>query len=83
MESICRRCLLKDLTDGEYFRSVYEYIDSLDAESRASPEEYRRRLAACRECAHLVNGMCGLCGCFAEVRAAKKGSHCAKDVRIW
>jgi hypothetical protein len=83
MEVTCRRCLLKDLTDGEYFSSVYEYIESLDMEIRTSQKEYQCRLTACEQCSHLVNGMCELCGCFVEVRAAKKGSHCAGNVRMW
>ncbi|MFQ7747018.1 MAG: DUF6171 family protein [Eubacteriales bacterium] len=31
----------------------------------------------------LRNGMCALCGCFVEVRAAKKRQHCAQSEKIW
>lgn len=71
----CRRCLLKDL-DGEYFRSVYQYIKSLPQEQRASGGSYARRLALCRGCESLQNGMCAHCGCFVEVRAAKRRQSC-------
>lgn len=82
-EIICKRCLLNDLTDDDKFRTVYEYIESLPKESRAAPEVERRRLAFCMKCEHLINGMCELCGCFVEVRAAKSALHCAKSKDIW
>jgi hypothetical protein len=50
---------------------------------KAAPEEYRRRLAICRLCGELANGMCRQCGCYVEARAAKAGAKCAKDGRIW
>ena len=80
---VCRRCLLKDLRDTDYFRTIYEYIENLPPEQKADAKEYERRLALCRGCDHLVNGMCALCGCFVEVRAAKKHQHCAKNEAIW
>lgn len=84
MEKIqCRRCLLKDMTDSEYFRSIYEYIENLPPEQKAEESEYTTRLQKCTACDHLVNGMCALCGCFVEVRAAKKRQHCAKSNSVW
>lgn len=75
---ICKRCLLNEL-DGEYFKSIYQYITNLPEEQKASRESYDRRLALCRACAHLQNGMCAQCGCFVEVRAAKKHMSCPID----
>lgn len=72
---ICKRCLLREL-DGEYFQSIYRYIENLPKEQKASGEEYARRLALCRTCDDLQNGMCVQCGCFAEVRAAKRKLGC-------
>lgn len=72
---LCKRCLLREL-DGEYFKSIYQYIDSLPEEQKASPDEYARRLEVCQACGDLQNGMCAQCGCFAEVRAAKKRLVC-------
>lgn len=74
-EPRCKRCLLHEL-DGEYFKSIYQYIESLPEEQKAGPEEYAGRLRLCRECPELKNGMCAQCGCFAEVRAAKKRLAC-------
>lgn len=74
-EPLCKRCLLREL-DGEYFKSIYQYIDSLPEEQKAGPEAYAKRLDICRPCSDLKNGMCAQCGCFAEVRAAKKRLGC-------
>ena len=83
MSSQCKRCLLRDLTDDDYFQNVYEYIAGLREDVKTPEEVYGRRLDLCRKCEHLVNGMCALCGCFVEVRAAKQQNYCAKDRSIW
>ena len=54
----CRKCLLRDLTEKEYFRNMYVYISNLPEEDRTPEEEYERRLSKCRECDHLLSGMC-------------------------
>ena len=79
----CRRCLLKDIDKDAYFANVYEYIASLSEDVRTPQEEYKKRLAQCKTCDSLVNGMCSQCGCFVEVRAAKKISRCAGTPRRW
>jgi hypothetical protein len=83
MDTVCRRCLLKDMTDSEYYKGVYDYIQNLPREERAEQEIYEERLAKCRGCDSLINGMCGLCGCFVEVRALKRRNHCARSEEIW
>lgn len=84
MERIpCRRCLLKDLSDTDYFHSIYEYIENIPPEQKAPDALYKDRLQKCTSCDHLVNGMCALCGFFVEVRAAKVRQHCAKNAEIW
>ncbi len=82
-DRICKRCLLKDIDRDEYFRTVYEYIENLPAEQKADPLLYESRLSICRQCDHLVNGMCDLCGCFVEVRAAKSLQYCAESKDKW
>ena len=52
-------------------------------EQKAPDALYKDRLQKCTSCDHLVNGMCALCGCFVEVRAAKVRQHCAKNAEIW
>lgn len=82
-ERACRRCLLKDMTGNEYYNSVYEYIEALPVAVKTPEAEYQRRLRICGDCAHLVNAMCDQCGCFVEVRAAKRSNACAKSADIW
>ena len=55
-QRVCRRCLLREL-DGEYFQSIYQYIQNLPAEWKVDKETYAARLERCRECPHLINGM--------------------------
>ncbi len=76
-ERICRRCLLREM-DGSYFDSIYKYIESIPQEQKASRDEYALRLAKCKGCAYLQNGMCAQCGCFVEVRAAKAKMKCPR-----
>ncbi len=80
---ICKRCLLKDLSSEEYFKNVYEYISQLPEDIKAPDEVYESRLGECKKCNNLVNGMCSLCGCFVETRAAKKLSYCPDTPKHW
>ena len=57
-------------------RSIRELIDLLPEEKRASAEVTAQRLAVCRACDQLQNGMCVLCGCYVELRAAKRMMKC-------
>ena len=75
-QRICRRCLAKDMPDASYFDNMYEYIRQLDPEIKAEGSLYEERLSLCKECDHLLNGMCRVCGCFVEMRAAIRKNHC-------
>lgn len=79
----CKRCLLRDMDDGSYARTIGEYVESLSPERRASEEVLQARLELCRTCDYLSNGLCGLCGCFVEARAAKKDSVCPAVPARW
>ncbi|MDY3745248.1 MAG: DUF6171 family protein [Lachnospiraceae bacterium] len=37
----------------------------------------------CRQCDRLLNGMCRICGCFVEMRAAIKVKSCPDVVPKW
>ncbi len=74
---LCKRCLTRDMADGEeLFRSMWEYIDNLDTEIRTPDAVYEERLAACRACDLLLEGMCRSCGCYVEMRAAVAQNGC-------
>ena len=79
MTKMCRKCLLNE-TGDDLYRTVMEYVASIPLEDRAPDEEYNRRLEFCKACGNLSNGMCSLCGCFVEVRAAKIKQNCVKDL---
>jgi len=79
---VCRRCLLFEY-DAGLALIAREYVDGLPKGQRVSEEVYNSRLRLCRDCGDLINGMCRLCGCFVEVRAAKKLARCAKSAQVW
>ena len=79
---VCKKCLIRDMADGEeIFRNLYEYIESLDEEIKASDKVYQSRLACCMECDSLLSGMCRHCGCYVELRAAVEKNAC--PIKKW
>jgi len=71
------------MQDGAYAKSVYEYISSLPDDIKTGAALLNERLELCRACDALVNGMCKYCGCFVELRAAKKSQYCPHPVGKW
>ena len=83
-QRLCRKCLLQDLPDeAELAESIRELIALLPDEQRADAETIRIRLNACRACDALHRGTCGLCGCYVELRTAKKWMHCPRVPARW
>jgi len=81
MTKPCHKCLLGENSDiGKH---IQEYVLSIPAEEKVTDTEYQRRLDICKNCSHLLDGMCILCGCYVEVRAAKAKQHCVKSVDVW
>ena len=80
---ICKRCLLSELDGEGLYRSVKERIALIDGEQKTDEKSYGTRLSACQECDKLTNGMCALCGCFVELRAARKDMHCPDTPSKW
>lgn len=83
LQRVCKKCLLREMQEGEYFKNMYEYIAQLDPEIKADKELYEKRLAACKACRNLMNGMCRVCGCFVEMRAAVKKNSCPAAEKFW
>lgn len=79
----CKKCLLKDMSEESYYKSLYEYIEHLDDELKVSTEEYERRLSICKGCDNLLNGMCRICGCFVELRAVMCKNGCPDVNKKW
>lgn len=72
----CKKCLLREMEEGEYFKNLYDYIQRLPADDKVSEELYEERLDICKDCDNLQNGMCRICGCYVELRAAMKVRSC-------
>lgn len=80
----CRRCLLQDMADeNDYYRSVVRYRASLPRRLALPDDAYTARLNACRACADLNAGTCMQCGCYVEMRAARRDMHCPKANGAW
>lgn len=79
----CPRCGMQALSSNDYQSSLKSYVEQLDDDIKVSPDIYKLRLEACKSCGHLINGMCRLCGCFVEMRAAKKSLRCPCRPERW
>ncbi len=79
----CKKCLVRDFDEGELFRTMQDYIAHIDEEIKTPQEEYEERLRICTECDSLMNGMCGVCGCYVELRAAVKTHYCPAVRKKW
>lgn len=80
----CRRCLLRDMADeNDYYQSVQRYRAALPPRSRTPDDVYAARLTACRACDALDAGTCMQCGCYVEMRAARRDMHCPAAVPRW
>lgn len=75
----CKRCLTRELAgQEETFRNLWECIENLDPEQKASEAVYEERLGKCKECELLLAGMCRACGCYVELRAAVGKNVCPR-----
>lgn len=80
---VCKKCLLRDMPQGEYFKNMYEYIQHLEPDIKTKEAEYEQRLQICKTCEKLQNGMCRVCGCFVEMRAAVAKNVCPAPLKKW
>ena len=73
----CRKCLTRDMIgQEEYFKNLQEYIANIEPELKVPGDLYEERLAVCKDCELLLEGMCRSCGCYVELRAAMKKNAC-------
>lgn len=79
----CRRCLSADIGDKELAQAIAERIATIPDGQRAGSDEYKRRLDICRACDSLNHGTCAKCGCYAEIRAARKNAYCPAAQKKW
>ncbi len=79
---ICKRCLLAE-ADKAAYQTIAELIALIPAEERTAEDVYRRRLSQCKECAELHDGLCAVCGCYVEHRAARAQMRCPSEEKYW
>lgn len=79
----CRKCLYGEEAVAKEFENIPFYIEAIPKERRAEEKEYQQRLLKCQQCNHLFQGICRKCGCFVELRAAKKDLHCPDWETRW
>lgn len=82
-QRICTRCLLREMIASDASKQaelemIKKYRDAIKQADCVTEEEYEYRLSVCRECEKLLAGTCGACGCYVELRAAVRMSHCPK-----
>jgi hypothetical protein len=82
-QRICKRCLLDKLFEEKEYEHMQDYIRNLDKDIKTEEKEYKERLNLCMQCCNLVNGMCKICGCFVEMRAAVKKNYCPNLEKYW
>lgn len=80
MRPFCKKCFFSELDPGGVYNEIKDMIAALPDEKRADDDTYRHRLDICGSCESLGSGICGKCGCFVELRAAKK--ICTAQVKI-
>lgn len=79
----CKKCLLDKVMGEAEYKHMQDYINAIDSHIKTNEEDYRIRLNTCMECENLINGMCKLCGCYVEMRAAVKKNYCPNIERKW
>ena len=81
MQPPCKKCLLSDMDTSDVKSEILGMIDKMPSSEKALPEKYDMRLDICRTCDSLNEGTCLKCGCYVELRAAKKKGSC--PIKKW
>lgn len=73
----CKKCLIRQMQEEEdLYQVIKAHLEQMEPDSKVPPQEYERRLKLCEACELLLTGMCRSCGCYVEIRAAKKNLCC-------
>ena len=71
------RCLAGEAPGQEELAAlIRERIALIPEEERTPETEYAFRLSRCRACESLNSGTCAQCGCYVEIRAARRWQRC-------
>lgn len=69
--------------EGELQKLIAERIALLPEDEKAEEAVRKERLSFCQTCDKLINGTCSLCGCYVELRAAKRRMACPHVPQKW
>ncbi len=76
------RCLLED-SRPDLQQVVADVLATIHEDLKAPEAVYHARLDACLACLHLRDGTCAVCGCYVEVRAARRTAACPDIPPRW
>ena len=74
---ICKKCFI-GVQAEEYGEMIEKCKAAIPLRDRTEEAEYARRIGLCEECEQFHAATCRACGCYVELRAMKKGTHCPK-----
>lgn len=72
----CPKCLLTELNSSDSAEIIKEQLSLIPEEEKTPSDEYENRLKICRSCLSLTDVICAECGCFVQIRAAKRRMGC-------
>ena len=75
--------MLQEIDPEGIYKNIRHLMEQMPDELRTDEALYQKRLAACAVCEQLHDGVCGLCGCFVELRAAKRLLSCPQGDAAW
>ncbi|WP_230398833.1 DUF6171 family protein [Novisyntrophococcus fermenticellae] len=81
--AVCKRCLLYEQAENPKYRNLLDYIDRIPKAEKVADDVYHARREVCKSCDYLLEGMCRLCGCYVELRAAMKTKPCPHVPEKW
>ena len=77
MDNKCKKCLLLEAGEEAAFKTVSDYLSTVDPALLADDDTRLSRLEICKNCEDLISGMCLKCGCYVEIRASLKDKACS------
>lgn len=75
MSTICKKCLIGQQAE-DYLKFIEKNRAATPAKVKTSDEEYARRIGSCEACEKLSGPTCLACGCYVELRAMRRDTHC-------
>lgn len=72
---ICKKCLI-GIDAENYLQIIAKSRAAVPQRDKTDDAAYRARIAECEACRYLQGPTCTACGCYVELRAIRKASHC-------